>query len=142
MRGAVTCIPDCHIISDALYCREGKINDSFVGYTMRNFQYGGNVPDNPGVNQQQDFFERIENHNGYRYRFQHLIVISGKRFSPSQIYRFGNSRKSSETTRRSIIIKSDKPQFFFLFLQTSPHLYCMRKITDESTEQYFYRRRL
>jgi hypothetical protein len=24
------------------------------------------------------------------------------------------------------------------FLQTSPHLYCMRGITDESTEPHFY----
>ena len=60
MRGAVTRIPDGHIISDALYCGERKINDSFVGYTMRNFQYGGNVPDNPGVNQQQDFSKGLK----------------------------------------------------------------------------------
>jgi hypothetical protein len=63
-----------------------------------------------GVKEQQDFSNGLKIITATDDAFNPLRVRRGDRFPPSHVWEGGNSRKSSETTSRSITIKSDTGQ--------------------------------
>jgi Mrp family chromosome partitioning ATPase len=83
-------------------------------------------------------FQKIEYHNSDGCRVQsperdsrrEVFAITGILFAGT----LGNPVKIEALH----LSESDTGQFTFLSLQTSPHLYCIRKITDESTVLYFF----
>jgi hypothetical protein len=63
---------------------------------------GGRFQQIHGVNEQQDFSNGLNTITATDVAFSPLSLIRGERFSPSQVWVGGNSRKSKETKICSI----------------------------------------
>jgi hypothetical protein len=67
------------------------------------------------VYEQQDFSKGLKTITATDAAFNPLSMMRGEMFSPSQVCMGGNSRKSSETIRRSVATKVGRKKINVLF---------------------------
>ena len=91
------------MVSDTLYCCNRGSNDTFTGNTRGDYGCGGMFHMIQGVNEQQDFSKGLNTIIAIDAAFSPFNLIRGERLSPSQVCVGGNSRKSRDTIRGSLL---------------------------------------